>query len=88
MMLGHSNFFRYNVLMSGLLAAFAVPDLLVQEPLGAGSLAILIRQILSLAEILQVNYLQGHSIGPSVLGVPGSSYFFTTVHPEKLSSIQ
>jgi phosphatidylinositol glycan class O len=87
MMVGHSNFFRYNVLMSGLLA-FAAPDLLVQEPLGAGSLAILIRQILSLAEILQVNYLQGHSIGPNVLGVTGSSYFFTTGHPERLSGIQ
>jgi GPI ethanolamine phosphate transferase 3 subunit O len=71
-----------------LLAAFVLPALLVQEPFGAGSLAILTWQILALAEILHANSLQDHSIGPVILGILGSFHFFRTGHQATSSSIQ
>ena len=72
----------------GLLAVFVLPTFLIQEPLGAGSLAILIWQMLCLAEILRINSLQDHSIGPVMLDVLGSFHFFRTGHQATLSSIQ
>lgn len=80
----HAHWVRY----WGLLAAFVLPVFLVQDPLGAGSLACLICQIISLAEILHLNSLQEHYIGPVMLGVLGSFHFVRTGHQATLSSIQ
>jgi phosphatidylinositol glycan class O len=71
-----------------LLAAFLLPALLVQEPLGAGSLFLFFCQIISLAEILHTNSLQNHPVGPIMLGILGSFHFFRTGHQATLSSIQ
>ena len=62
--------------------------LMVQKPMGAGAIALMIWQILSLVEILDVNSLTSSPIGPVVLALLGSFYFFKTGHQATLSSIQ
>lgn len=65
--------------------------ILVQKPMGTGSLAILCWQILSLGEILDTNNLNSDpvsAIGPIVLAMLGSFHFFKTGHQATLSSIQ
>lgn len=69
---------------------FALAIILMQKPMGQGALALHLWQILSLLEILDTNGLT-HSnspIGPIILGLLGSFYFFKTGHQAVLSSIQ
>lgn len=56
--------------------------------MGAGSLALMGWQILSLVEIIDVNSLSASPIGPVMLAVLGSFHFFKTGHQATLSSIQ
>ncbi|KAH9882753.1 hypothetical protein J1614_000119 [Plenodomus biglobosus] len=61
---------------------------LLQKPVGAGAIGILVWQIFSLYEIIDTNNLRQSSIGPVVLGLLGSFHFFKTGHQATLASIQ
>ncbi|KAJ4357051.1 mannose-ethanolamine phosphotransferase gpi13 [Ascochyta clinopodiicola] len=61
---------------------------LLQKPMGAGAIGILVWQLFSLFEIIDTNNLRQSSIGPVVLGLLGSFHFFKTGHQATLSSIQ
>lgn len=68
----------------------ALGIILMQKPMGQGAIALLLWQILSLLEILDTNNLtmSNSSIGPVILGLLGSFYYFKTGHQATLSSIQ
>lgn len=61
---------------------------LLQKPMGAGAIGILVWQLFSLLEIIDTNNLRSSSIGPVVLGLLGSFHYFKTGHQATLSSIQ
>ncbi|CAI7621728.1 unnamed protein product [Penicillium manginii] len=69
---------------------FALAIILLQKPMGQGAIALLVWQILSLLEILDTNSLtlSNSPIGPIILGLLGSFYFFKTGHQATPSSIQ
>ncbi|PYH49871.1 mannose-ethanolamine phosphotransferase GPI13 [Aspergillus saccharolyticus JOP 1030-1] len=73
-----------------LVVNFCLGIILMQKPMGQGAMGLLLWQILSLLEILDTNALvsSNSSIGPIVLGVLGSFYYFKTGHQATLSSIQ
>ncbi|OJJ81894.1 mannose-ethanolamine phosphotransferase GPI13 [Aspergillus glaucus CBS 516.65] len=73
-----------------LVVNFGLAVILMQKPMGQGAIALLLWQILSLLEILDTNALAttNVSIGPIVLGLLGSYYYFKTGHQAVLSTIQ
>ena len=71
-----------------LLINFFMAIALIQKPMGAGAISILVVQILALLEIIDTNGLSQSAIGPVVLGLLGSFHFFKTGHQATLSSIQ
>ncbi|KAF1833899.1 hypothetical protein BDW02DRAFT_499474 [Decorospora gaudefroyi] len=75
---------RYALLITIWYLAIAV----LQKPMGAGAIGILVWQLFSLFEIMDTNNLRQSSIGPVVLGLLGSFHFFKTGHQATLSSIQ
>ncbi len=75
---------RYFILVTNWLMAVV----LLQKPMGTGAIGILTIQILALLEIIDTNNLSQCAIGPVVLGLLGSFYFFKTGHQATLSSIQ
>jgi phosphatidylinositol glycan class O len=75
---------RYALLITIWYLAVAV----LQKPMGAGAVGILVWQLFSLLEIIDTNNLRHSSIGPVVLGLLGSFHFFKTGHQTTLSSIQ
>ncbi|KNG50385.1 gpi ethanolamine phosphate transferase 3 [Stemphylium lycopersici] len=75
---------RYALLVTIWYLAVAV----LQKPMGAGAIGILVWQLFSLFEIMDTNNLRQSSIGPVVLGLLGSFHFFKTGHQATLSSIQ
>ena len=75
---------RYFLLISNFIIAVA----LVQKPMGIGAIGIMAAQILAVLEILSINKLSNHAIGPVVLGLLGSFHFFKTGHQATLASIQ
>jgi len=75
---------RYFILVTNWLMAVV----LLQKPMGAGAIGILTVQILALLEIVDTNNISQSAIGPIVLGLLGSFYFFKTGHQATLSSIQ
>ena len=84
--LGYANVHgtRYFLLVSSWLLVV----ILVQKPIGGGVIAILACQILSLLEILDSNNMQNSAIGPILLSLLGTFYFFKTGHQATLASIQ
>ncbi|EAT91161.1 GPI ethanolamine phosphate transferase 3 [Parastagonospora nodorum] len=84
--LGYANVHgsRYALLITIWYLAIA----LLQKPMGAGAIGILVWQLFSLFEIIDTNNLHTSSIGPVVLGLLGSFHFFKTGHQATLSSIQ
>ncbi|KAL8718533.1 MAG: hypothetical protein Q9225_004344 [Loekoesia sp. 1 TL-2023] len=62
--------------------------ILLQKPMGGGSIGILALQILALLEIVDSNDLSRSAIGPVMLGTLGNFHFFKTGHQATLSSIQ
>lgn len=62
--------------------------LLLQKPMGQGTLSLLLLSILNLLEILDANNLRSSPLGPTVLALLGSYYFFKTGHQATLASIQ
>ncbi|KAI4682874.1 hypothetical protein J4E81_009498 [Alternaria sp. BMP 2799] len=75
---------RYALLITIWYLAVAV----LQKPMGAGAIGILVWQLFSLFEIIDTNNLRQSAIGPVVLGLLGSFHFFKTGHQATLSSIQ
>ena len=84
--LGYANVHgsRYFLLFSN----FVLAVILLQKPMGGGATGLLVLQILALLEIVDTNDLSQTAIGPIILGVLGSFYFFKTGHQATLSSIQ
>ncbi|KAK0722981.1 GPI ethanolamine phosphate transferase 3-like protein [Lasiosphaeria miniovina] len=84
--LGHANAHgaRYLFLPLNFLAAC----FLLSKPMGGGALGIMMWQILSLLEILDLNSLTTSPIGPIILALLGNFHFFKTGHQATLSSIQ
>jgi phosphatidylinositol glycan class O len=75
---------RYLLLpLNILLACF-----LLSKPMGGGALALMFWQILTLAELLDLNELKTNPIGPVMLAILGNFYYFKTGHQAVLSSIQ
>lgn len=58
------------------------------KPMGAGSLALMLWQILSLAEMVDLLSLKSEAVGPVVLAMLGNFYYFRTGHQATLASIQ
>ena len=75
---------RFFLLFSSWLLAI----ILVQKPMGGGSIGVLTWQILALLDIIDTNSLSASAIGPIILGMLGNFYFFKTGHQATLSSIQ
>jgi phosphatidylinositol glycan class O len=81
---GNANGARYLLLPLNVLGAC----FLLSKPMGGGALGLMMWQILSLFEILDLNNLATATIGPVMLGLLGNFYFFKTGHQAVLSSIQ
>ncbi|KAH7326366.1 hypothetical protein B0I35DRAFT_449055 [Stachybotrys elegans] len=62
--------------------------LVLTKPMGSGALALLVWQILSLVEILDLNGIKTEAIGPVMLALLGNFYFFKTGHQAVPASIQ
>lgn len=68
--------------------AWILALLLVQKPMGQGTLALCFISILNLLEILDANSLHRSPVGPIVLALMGNYYFFKTGHQAALATIQ
>ncbi|KAI1457759.1 hypothetical protein F4805DRAFT_427275 [Annulohypoxylon moriforme] len=62
--------------------------ILLSKPMGGGAIAIMLWQILSLAEILDLNDLAAETIGPVTLALLGNFHYFKTGHQAVLASLQ
>lgn len=62
--------------------------LLLQKPMGQGTLSLCLLSILNLLEVIDANALRNSPLGPTALALLGSFYFFKTGHQATLSSIQ
>ncbi|KAI1213505.1 uncharacterized protein F4807DRAFT_268682 [Annulohypoxylon truncatum] len=62
--------------------------ILLSKPMGGGAIAIMLWQILSLAEIVDLNDLGAETVGPVALALLGNFHFFKTGHQAVLASIQ
>lgn len=81
---GNANGARYLLLPINITAAC----ILLSKPMGGGAIALLIWQVLSLVELLDLNDIAAETIGPVMLGLLGNFHFFKTGHQAVLSSIQ
>ena len=61
---------------------------LLSKPMGGGVLGLMMWQILSLVEIIDLNSLGNSPIGPVILALLGTFHFFKTGHQAALASIQ
>lgn len=68
--------------------AWVLALLLLQKPMGQGALALCMISILNLLEIVDANSLHDSVLGPAVLALLGSFYFFKTGHQATLASLQ
>ncbi|CAK3854104.1 GPI ethanolamine phosphate transferase 3 [Lecanosticta acicola] len=68
--------------------AWVLGLLLLQKPMGQGALALCMISILNLLEIIDTNNLRRSPLGPIVLALMGSFYFFKTGHQAALVTIQ
>ncbi|KAH6653976.1 GPI ethanolamine phosphate transferase [Truncatella angustata] len=81
---GNANGARYLLLLIN----FAGACILLSKPMGTGAIALMLWQILSLVEIIDLNGITMETIGPITLAVLGNFYYFKTGHQAALSSIQ
>ncbi|KUI64907.1 GPI ethanolamine phosphate transferase 3 [Cytospora mali] len=81
---GNANGARYLLLPLNIMAAC----ILLSKPIGGGAIALMMWQVMSLVEILDLNELTNETIGPVMLGLLGNFHFFKTGHQAVLSSIQ
>lgn len=81
---GNANGARYLLLLIN----FAGACMLLSKPMGTGALALMVWQILSLVEIIDLNAITTETIGPIALALLGNFYYFKTGHQAALSSLQ
>lgn len=81
---GNANGARYLFLPVNIMAACIV----LSKPMGGGAMAIMMWQVMSLVELLDLNDIASETIGPVMLGLLGNFHFFKTGHQAVLSSIQ
>lgn len=81
---GNANGARYLLLPLNVMATC----ILLSKPMGGGALALMMWQVLSLVELLDLNDIATETIGPVMLGLLGNFHFFKTGHQAVLSSIQ
>lgn len=81
---GNTNGARYLLLVVN----FAAACILLSKPMGTGAMALMLWQILSLIEILDLNVITTETIGPVTLALLGNFHYFKTGHQATLSSIQ
>jgi phosphatidylinositol glycan class O len=84
--MGYSNMYgsTYFLFIVNIFAA----ALVVTKPVGGIALSIMVYQMLTLLELIDLHNLKYSILGPVVLGLLGSSYFFSTGHHATLPSIQ
>lgn len=84
--LGYSNIYGsyYFLLILNVFAAI----LMINKPAAGIVLCLLIYQLLTLLELIDIHGLKGSFIGPVVLGLLGSSYFFSTGHHATIPAVQ
>ena len=75
---------RYLMLPLNILIGLAI----LTKPMGIGSLGLMLWQIMSLAEIVDLLNIKTQPIGPVLLAMLGNFYYFRTGHQAVLSSIQ
>ncbi|KAI4750528.1 hypothetical protein E4T52_16910 [Aureobasidium sp. EXF-3400] len=71
-----------------LLTIWALVLLLLQKPMGQGTLSLCLLSILNLLEVIDANDLRNSPLGPVTLALMAGFYFFKTGHQATLSSIQ
>ncbi|KAI1350464.1 GPI ethanolamine phosphate transferase 3-like protein [Xylaria sp. FL0043] len=81
---GNTNGARYLLLPINIACACIV----LTKPMGSGAIAIMLWQVLALAEILDINGIAAETIGPVTLALLGNYHYFKTGHQAVLSSIQ
>ena len=81
---GNANGARYLFLPVNIACAC----ILLTKPMGSGAVAIMLWQVLALAEILDINGIAAETIGPITLALLGNFHYFKTGHQAVLSSIQ
>lgn len=81
---GNANGARYLLLPLNVMATCIV----LSKPMGGGAMALMMWQVLSLVELLDLNDIASETIGPIMLGLLGNFHFFKTGHQAVLSSIQ
>ncbi|KAI1337810.1 hypothetical protein F5Y15DRAFT_144705 [Xylariaceae sp. FL0016] len=81
---GNTNGARYLLLPINIACAC----ILLSKPMGGGAIAIMLWQILSLSEIVDLNNIGTETIGPVTLALLGNYHYFKTGHQAVLSSIQ
>ncbi|KAI8953955.1 GPI ethanolamine phosphate transferase 3-like protein [Xylaria longipes] len=81
---GNANGARYLLLPINIACAC----ILLSKPMGSGAIAIMLWQVLALAEILDINGITAETIGPVTLALLGNYHYFKTGHQAVLSSIQ
>ncbi|KAI0527899.1 GPI ethanolamine phosphate transferase 3-like protein [Xylaria bambusicola] len=81
---GNANGARYLFLPINIACAC----ILLTKPMGSGAIAIMLWQVLALAEILDINGIAAETIGPVTLALLGNYHYFKTGHQAVLSSIQ
>ncbi|KAI1819261.1 GPI ethanolamine phosphate transferase 3-like protein [Xylaria intraflava] len=81
---GNTNGARYLLLLINIACAC----ILLSKPMGSGAIAIMMWQVLALAEILDTNGIAAETIGPVTLALLGNYHYFKTGHQAVLSSIQ
>lgn len=81
---GNAHGARYLLLPLNILGAI----ILLSKPMGGGAMALMFWQVLSLLEILDLNNLVSEPIGPVMLALLGTFYFFKTGHQAVVSTIQ
>ncbi|KAH8157540.1 hypothetical protein CIB48_g10706 [Xylaria polymorpha] len=81
---GNANGARYLLLPINIACAC----ILLSKPMGSGAIAIMLWQVLALAEILDINGITTETIGPVTLALLGNYTYFKTGHQAVLSSIQ
>lgn len=69
-------------------AAWILALLLVQKPMGQGTLALCLISILNVLEVLDAIKARRSPLGPILLALLGSFYFFKTGHQAALATIQ
>ncbi|KAE9964786.1 hypothetical protein BLS_008063 [Venturia inaequalis] len=84
--LGYSNAHGTRYFLLPTLYAAAI--IVLQKPVGAGTIALQLWSILSLLEILHANKLKDSAVGPITLALLGGFYYFKTGHQYTLASLQ